>query len=102
MVRRLTISLRPLVACTCFVLAPPVLMGLGAAWKAKSDVAQLRASHPALELENANYRSATEALSGQITSLQGASSDLGRQSALDPNLARAKVKGGVMLRATMA
>jgi murein DD-endopeptidase MepM/ murein hydrolase activator NlpD len=88
-VRRLTISLRPLMVGACFVVALPILIGLGAAWKAKSDVAGLRSSHATLELENANYRSATDALSSQITSLHAAISDLGQQSTLDPNLARA-------------
>jgi murein DD-endopeptidase MepM/ murein hydrolase activator NlpD len=62
---------------------------MGAAWKASSSVSDLRASHHALEVENANYRAATEALSGQITSLQEAIADLGDRSALDPNLAQA-------------
>jgi murein DD-endopeptidase MepM/ murein hydrolase activator NlpD len=62
---------------------------MGAAWKAHSDVAHLQAAHQALELENANYREATESLSGQITSLQQAIAELGDRSALDPNLAQA-------------
>ena len=87
--RQLTLSVRPVVAVACAALTLPVLVGAGAAWKAKSDVASLYASNHALELENASYREATEALSGQIESLQSALVDLGSRSALDPNLARA-------------
>ncbi len=71
------------------VLATPILIGFGAAWKGWSDVSDLYASHRALEVENANYRQATEALAGQIDSLQTAISDLSEKSTLDPNLARA-------------
>jgi len=62
---------------------------MGAAWKSYSSVGDLRTSHQALEIENANYREATEALAGQIASLQSVIVDLGDRSALDPNLARA-------------
>ena len=88
-VRRATVPVRPLAVAACIVAATPVLIGMGAAWKAYDSVADLRASHQALELENANYREATEALAGQITSLQDAIADLGDKSELDPNLAQA-------------
>jgi murein DD-endopeptidase MepM/ murein hydrolase activator NlpD len=64
-------------------------VGIGAAWKAKSDVVDLIASERALELENASYRTATAELTGQIQSLQTAITDLGARAALDPGLARA-------------
>jgi murein DD-endopeptidase MepM/ murein hydrolase activator NlpD len=88
-VRRATVPVRPVAIAACVVAAAPILIGMGAAWKAYSNVSGLRASHQALEIENANYRSATESLAGQITSLQEAIADLGDRSALDPNLARA-------------
>ena len=88
-VRRFTVSLWPTVAAGTFVLALPVLIGTGAALKAKNDVAALYASAAALEIENANYRAATEALSGQIHGLQSAITELGAQAALDPTLASA-------------
>ena len=88
-VRRVTISAGPAVAVACAVVTLPVLIGVGASWKAKSDVSQLYASHRALEAENVNFRSATEALSGQIESLQTAIADLGARSALDPGVSRA-------------
>jgi murein DD-endopeptidase MepM/ murein hydrolase activator NlpD len=87
-VRRATFSLRPLMIASCVVLALPVLIGIGAAWKAKSDVADLRVSHEALQAENANFRAATDQLATQITSLESAIQDLGARSALDPKLAK--------------
>ena len=68
-VRRATLSLRPVLITSGILLALPVLMGIGAAWKAKSDVADLRASHQALEAENASFRSATDELATQIASV---------------------------------
>jgi murein DD-endopeptidase MepM/ murein hydrolase activator NlpD len=88
-VRRITISARPVIAAVCAVASLPVLIGVGAAWKARSDVASLYASHQALAAENASYRSATESLTGEIGSLQAAIKDLGSKAALDPALAKA-------------
>jgi murein DD-endopeptidase MepM/ murein hydrolase activator NlpD len=73
----------------CAVVTLPVLVGIGAAWKAKSDVAELYVSERALEQENESYRTATAELSSQIQSLQTAITDLGARAALDPSLARA-------------
>jgi murein DD-endopeptidase MepM/ murein hydrolase activator NlpD len=87
-VRRATFSLRPVGIASGIVLALPVLIGIGAAWKAKSDVSDLRTSHQQLEAENASFRSATDQLSTQITSLEAAIQDLGARSALDPKLAK--------------
>jgi hypothetical protein len=61
-VRRVTISVRPVAIAGCAFLALPILVGMGAAWKAKSEVVSLQASHQTLEIENANYRAATQAL----------------------------------------
>jgi murein DD-endopeptidase MepM/ murein hydrolase activator NlpD len=85
-VRRLTVSLRPVVVVLVTIVTLPILIGTGAALKAQYDVAHLYASHATLELENANYRAATEQLAGQITALQTAMSDLGAKAALDPSL----------------
>lgn len=97
--RRATIFLRPVVAVVGVVVTLPILIGLGAAWKAKSDVSTLFSEYQALELENANYRQATEALAGQINSLQHAISDLGARSALDPSLASAMEKLPALVKA---
>ena len=88
-VRRVTVSARPAVAVACAIVTLPVLIGIGAAWKAKSEVSSLYSSNRSLESENANYRSATEALSEQIQSLQAVVADLGAGSAIDPALAKA-------------
>jgi murein DD-endopeptidase MepM/ murein hydrolase activator NlpD len=85
-VRRFTISLKPALSIVALIVGMPMLIGMGAAWKAKHDVAQLFVSAATLELENANYRAATETLAGQIVALQSTMSDLGAQAALDPSL----------------
>jgi murein DD-endopeptidase MepM/ murein hydrolase activator NlpD len=98
-VRRATLSLRPVLISSGIVLALPVLIGIGAAWKAKSDVFDLRASHEVLEAENASFRSATDELSTQVTSLEAAIQDLGAKSALDPNLAKTMEKLPALVKA---
>jgi murein DD-endopeptidase MepM/ murein hydrolase activator NlpD len=85
-VRRFTISVKGALTVVCVAMGMPMLVGFGAAFKAKYDVAQLFASHATLELENANYRAATETLAGQIFALQTTMSDLGAKAALDPSL----------------
>src|SRR5688500_3137104 len=91
-IRRVTIPAGPAMVVACAVVTLPVLIGVGASWKAKSDVTQIYASHRALEAENSNYRGATAALSDQISSLQSVIADLGARSTLDPGLARAMDK----------
>lgn len=91
-VRRFTISTRPVLAIACAIVSLPVLIGAGAAWKSYHDAAALYASDQALEAENANYRAATRDLAGQIETLQSVLADLRASSALDPNLARAMDK----------
>src|SRR5262245_14557845 len=91
-VRRFTVGLWPSVAAGTFVMALPVLVGTGAAIKARNDGAALYAAAAGLELENTNYKTATEALSGQIQGLQAAISELGAKAALDPSLASAMDK----------
>jgi len=98
-VRRVTISARPAVAVACAMVTLPVLIGIGAAWKAKSDVSGLYANQQALEIENSSYRSATQELSGQIESLQSAIADLGARAALDPTVARTMDKLPALVKA---
>jgi murein DD-endopeptidase MepM/ murein hydrolase activator NlpD len=83
----------------CIAIATPILIGFGAAWKGRYDVADVIASQKALHVENANYRAATTALAGQIDSLQAAIADLGARSALDPNLAKAMNQLPAMVKA---
>ena len=83
-VRRFTVRLRPIVIGFVSVVTLPMLIGTGAALKARYEADHLYASNATLELENANYRAATEQLAGQIMALQTAMSDLGTKAALDP------------------
>lgn len=85
-VRRFTLSLRPAFVIVMSIITLPMLIGTGAAMKAKYEVAQMFAAKASLEFENANYRAATEQLAGQIVALQTAMSDLGAKAALDPAL----------------
>ncbi len=87
-VRRMTLARRATLAVVALVLSLPVLIGLGAAWKAKLDVADMARSHAALEIENASYRAATEALAEQIAALQSAITDINSSTSMDPNVAR--------------
>ncbi|MBA3270118.1 MAG: M23 family metallopeptidase [Acidobacteria bacterium] len=91
-VRRFSVGLWPSVAAGTFVLALPVLIGTGAALKARNEVAGLYTAASALQIENASYRVATEALSGQIQGLQSAITELGSRAALDPALSSAMDK----------
>jgi murein DD-endopeptidase MepM/ murein hydrolase activator NlpD len=97
--RKVRVSLGPVLMVVGAVVTLPVLIGLGAAWKAKSDVASLYENQRALELENANFRQATAALSGQIESLQSAITDLGARSALEPELAKAMANLPALVKA---
>ena len=83
----------------CVVVSLPVLIGIGAAWKARADVTGLYASHQALESENANYRAATATLADQIEALQSTVTDLGENATLDPALARAIEKLPALVKA---
>ena len=85
-VRRFTVRLRPIVIGLVSIVTVPMLIGTGAALKARYDTDHLYASNATLELENTNYRAATEQLAGQIMALQTAMSDLGTKAALDPSL----------------
>jgi murein DD-endopeptidase MepM/ murein hydrolase activator NlpD len=87
--RRVGVSVRPAIAVTLGILSIPVLMGLGAKWSARAEIAQLRAANSLLQVENGNYRQATGELTGQIQSLEGVINDLGERATLAPEQARA-------------
>jgi len=91
-VRRVTISLRPLLAGIAVAASVPILMGLGAKWSARAEMSQLRASNAALVVENGSYRAATGELTTQIQSLEDVINDLGVRANLDPEQARAMQK----------
>jgi len=88
-VRRFTLSLRPALTAILSLFALPVLIGLGARWSARGEIADLERTNVALQLENASYRNATGELAGQVSSLQKAIDALGVQAAMDPNASRA-------------
>ena len=85
-VRRFTISVKPALITLLSVVTLPILIGSGAALKARHDVSSIFATNVTLEFENANYRAATEQLAGQIMALQTAMSEVGAKAALDPSL----------------
>lgn len=91
-VRRFTIPLIPTLGLLTMALLLPILIGLGAAAKAKSDVNELYATSAVLQLENSNFKTTTEELAGQIQALQSAISELGAKAALDPSLQSAMDK----------
>jgi murein DD-endopeptidase MepM/ murein hydrolase activator NlpD len=100
--RRVTISLRPALAMVAGVLMLPVLIGLGARWKAASDLEQLDQANALLQVENGSYRAATGELTTQIESLEGVINDLGQRAAIDPTQARAMQKLPAIIKAHAA
>ncbi len=91
-VRRFTISLKPALIAVLSVVTLPILIGTGAALKARYEVADIFATPATREFEHANSRAATEQLAGQIMALQTGLSDLGARAALDPSLQRSMDK----------
>lgn len=88
-VRRATVSARPAAVVASVAVTLPILIGMGAAWKAKYDVKNLYVSHRALEAENESFRAATASLTNQIAALQLVVTDLGNAAQLEPAVARA-------------
>ena len=98
--RRANLPVRPIVAVVGAVVTLPVLIGMGAAWKAKSDVAALFTRTTARSSSRTpTTAQATEALAGQIDRSSRAIADLGARSALDPALARAMDKLPALVKA---
>jgi murein DD-endopeptidase MepM/ murein hydrolase activator NlpD len=100
--RRVTISLRTAIAIVTTVLMMPVLMGLGAKWSARIEIAQLRTSNTELQIENGNYRQTTGELTTQIQSLEDVIDELGARASLDPAQARAMQKLPAVVKARAA
>lgn len=88
-VRRFTISLRAGLTILGVAATLPILIGMGARWSAITEIDLLRAGNSSLEMENASYRAATEALTSQIQLLQSAITDLGTRATIDPATAKA-------------
>ena len=83
-VRRLTLSLRPLALVALVACAVSMLMALGASRKSAWQRANLEAELASLQAENEAMRAATGALTWQIASLQ---TTLDGLSSLDPSTA---------------
>jgi len=91
-VRRITVSLRAVLATVATVLAVPVMIGLGAKWSAGVEILQLRSANVDLQVENGNYRATTGELTTQIQSLEDVINELGARAQLDPGQAKAMQK----------
>jgi murein DD-endopeptidase MepM/ murein hydrolase activator NlpD len=89
-------------AAIAAVLMLPVLIGLGARWKAASDLEQLQQANAVLQVENGSYRAATGELTTQIESLEGVINDLGERASIDPTQARAMAKLPAIIKAHAA
>ncbi len=79
--RRATVSVGHVLVVAVVMIALPLLILFGAAWKTRGGVQGLYASHLELELEAANYRVAIEALTRQMGSQQSTLADLSVNSA---------------------
>lgn len=88
-VRRFTLPLKPVVLGLLAIVAVPVLIGLGARWSARTELATLRQANDAYRLENDSYRQATGELAGQVAALQTAVDQLGNDANLAPETQRA-------------
>jgi murein DD-endopeptidase MepM/ murein hydrolase activator NlpD len=98
-VRRVTLSVRPVLIALAVILALPILIGMGARWSARAEMNELRAAAATLEMENNSYREATRELTSQIGSLQAAIDDLGARSKLDAESARALAQLPAVIKA---
>ena len=101
-VRRVTISLWPALACVVGTLMLPVLIGLGAKWGARTEMEEYRVANATLLEENGSYRATTGLLTTQIQALQGVINDLGTRAKLDPAQASAMQKLPAIVKARAA
>ena len=102
--RRFTLSKRAAVTAMVGGVTLPLLVGLGASSVNPSETETLRQANETLRLENQSYRAATGELADQISSLQGALTQLGEQAQLDaaarqalsrlPAVIRSRAMGG--------
>jgi len=95
----MTLARRPAAAIVALVLSLPVLIGLGAAWKQRLAVGDLAQDHAVLELENASYRAATDALADQIAALESAIIDINASSSIDTALVKSVIKLPALVKA---
>jgi murein DD-endopeptidase MepM/ murein hydrolase activator NlpD len=84
LVRRLSLARRTAVLAVSGAALVPLLIGLGASNADPVELEALRLANESLRIENESYRVATGELADQISSLQGAITQLGTQAELDP------------------
>lgn len=84
LVRRLSLARRTAVLVVSGAALVPLLIGLGASNADPVELEALRLANESLRIENESYRVATGELADQISSLQGAITQLGTQAELDP------------------
>jgi murein DD-endopeptidase MepM/ murein hydrolase activator NlpD len=97
-VRRVTLGLRPTLVAVAGLFSLPVLIGLGARWSATAELDHLRTANSSLRQENASFRDATGELTGQITELQTAITQLTAEGTLDPSTRTAMSKLPALVR----
>jgi murein DD-endopeptidase MepM/ murein hydrolase activator NlpD len=86
---RIRIDARVVLIALLLIVGCPVLFVAATSWGTRTLISDLLRQNAALQLENANYRDATSALSSQISTLQAAADDLRARSDVDPRAARA-------------
>lgn len=111
-VRRYSFARRSAVLVVAVMTFVPLLIGLGASRVDPVELESLRLANESLKIENESYRVATGELAEQITSLQGALTQLGEQATLDPSarqaldrlpaVIRSRATGGGMAAAAAA
>jgi len=100
--RRVTVSVRGVLGVLSAIVGVPILMGLGAKWSARAEIADLRGQNAALQVENGSYRAATGELTSQIQSLEDVINDLGARSQLDPAQVKAMQQLPAVVRSRAA
>jgi murein DD-endopeptidase MepM/ murein hydrolase activator NlpD len=88
-VRRLSLARRTALLTLGGLTLVPLFLGLAASRVDPIELESLRLANESLTIENESYRSATGELTGQISSLQQALTQLGEQAELDPEARRA-------------
>lgn len=88
-VRRLSLARRTAMLALGGLTLVPLFLGLAASRVDPIELESLRLANESLTIENESYRSATGELTGQISSLQQALTQLGEQAELDPEARRA-------------
>jgi murein DD-endopeptidase MepM/ murein hydrolase activator NlpD len=91
-----------MLAGLAFVMAIPVLIGLGSKWSARTELEQLGTMNKLLQAENESYRGATGAFAAQIQSLEEIVRQMSGKRAVDSVAAKAMQELPVIARARAA